>query len=346
MDRIFQNPALFNRRARRTYRNKPTHIADTFTEKEIKDRYRFNRDSIRYICDLVRADLQRPTRRNHAMTVEEQVCIGLRFLASGSFQQVVGDISGRDKSTVCRVITEFCKSIVRKRALFVCFPNDEQKQQNKELFFDMAGFPSVIGCVDGFHVKIITPSENERDFINRKGWHSINVQAMTSPTCKFIDAIVKWPGSTHDSFVFRFSDVKQFLDENHLEISDGLVLGDSGYPLVRYLMTPYQNPGSPEEVRYNRAHTSTRSSIERTIGQMKRRFPCLHSGLRVDPSKACLIISTCIVLHNIAKEIGDEDFESENENFDCPPMPEEYDARHNDAGVFVRRHITTSFFGY
>ena len=113
---------------------------------------------------------------------------------------------------------------------------------------------------------------------------------MTDASYKFIDAVVKWPGSTHDSFIFRFSDVKDHLDTNHIEINGGLVLGDSGYPLLRYLMTSYMNPRNPEEDRYNRAHKSTRCSVERAIGQMKRRFACLHSGLPVEPSKACLII--------------------------------------------------------
>ena len=37
--------------------------------------------------------------------------------------------------------------------------------------------------------------------------------------------------------------------------------------------------------------------------------------------------------------IGDEDFESDSDNFECQALPEEYDAQ-NDAGIFVRRHIT------
>ena len=38
------------------------------------------------------------------------------------------------------------------------------------------GFPNVLGCVDGTFVRIIAPSENEPDFLNRKGFNSLNVQ--------------------------------------------------------------------------------------------------------------------------------------------------------------------------
>ena len=44
-----------------------------------------------FLSDLVRNDPERETRRNHALTVEQQVMITLRFLASGSFLQVIGD---------------------------------------------------------------------------------------------------------------------------------------------------------------------------------------------------------------------------------------------------------------
>ena len=40
----------------------------------------------------------------------------------------------------------------------------------------ISGFPNVIGCIDGTQVPILAPSINEADYVNRKGYHSINVQ--------------------------------------------------------------------------------------------------------------------------------------------------------------------------
>ncbi|KAK3107873.1 hypothetical protein FSP39_024105 [Pinctada imbricata] len=37
-------------------------------------------------------------------------------------------------------------------------------------------FPKVLGCVDGTFIKIKPPKENEQDYVNRKGFHSLNVQ--------------------------------------------------------------------------------------------------------------------------------------------------------------------------
>ena len=37
-----------------------------------------------------------------------------------------------------------------------------------------AGFPNVLGCVDGTQITIQAPHENEGEFVCRKGYHSIN----------------------------------------------------------------------------------------------------------------------------------------------------------------------------
>ena len=49
---------------------------------------------------------------------------------------------------------------------------------SKRNFFLRGGSPGVIGCVDGTHVRIQVSSEDEAVYVNRKGWHSVNVQAI------------------------------------------------------------------------------------------------------------------------------------------------------------------------
>ena len=46
------------------------------------------------------------------------------------------------------------------------------------VFFNISGFLCVVGAVDGTHNKILTPKDNENAFVNRKNYHSINVQGI------------------------------------------------------------------------------------------------------------------------------------------------------------------------
>ena len=70
----------------------------------------------------------------------------------------------------------FCRELVAKKNDFIKFPfTDAKKDENKEQFYKMGGFPSCILAVDGFHVRICTPYVDEDDFVNRIIFHSITV---------------------------------------------------------------------------------------------------------------------------------------------------------------------------
>ena len=99
-----------------------------------------------------------------------QVLIALRYYASGSFLQVIGDTFGVDKTAASRVATGVSEVLWEKLGQFVQFPANTSSM--KAGVFEMAGFPGVIGCVDGSHIRIIAPAEDEPDYVNRKGYHS------------------------------------------------------------------------------------------------------------------------------------------------------------------------------
>lgn len=94
------------------------------------------------------------------------------------------------------------------------------------------------------------------------------------------------------------------------------LLGDSGFPLQPWLLTPIENaqPDSPES-RYTERHTATRNTIERLNGVLKSRFRCLikHRALHYLPPKAGKVIYACAVLHNMCLEYNVPEIENEVE---------------------------------
>ena len=131
------------------------------------------------------------------------------------------------------------------------------------------------------------------------------MQAVCDANLNFIDAVVRWPGSTHDSRIFENSNIFTRFDNGQIS---GLLLGDSGYPLKTFCITPYANPEKIVQRRFNKRHSQTRMSIEKAFGVLKRRFPALKHGLRFrDPQNNCYLILSAMVLHNICNDLNDED---------------------------------------
>ena len=171
-----------NTRKARDHRRELVDPLNHYSEEELRSRYRFGREGINVIVELLSDEIAPLTRRNHSLSATEQVLVMLCFLASGSFLEVLGDTFLSymyDKSTVSRVVSRVTLALASKVNDFVKFPTTgNERDEIKHGLFHVGGFPSAIGCIDGTHVRIKAPSQNEPDFVNRKGFHSVNVQAI------------------------------------------------------------------------------------------------------------------------------------------------------------------------
>ncbi|KAK0136438.1 putative nuclease HARBI1 [Merluccius polli] len=266
-------------------------------------RFRFPRAVLLEICTELGPGLERQTARSHALPVPIQVLTTLGFLATGSFQRELADRSGMSQGALSRAIPAVLNGIIRISARYIRFPYDAVNQAHiKAQFAEIAGFPNVIGAIDCTHIAIKAPSEGEYAYVNRKHFHSLNVQVICDAQMRLTNIVARWPGATHDSFVLTNSSVGNRLEAG---MCDGL--RDSGYALRPWLLTPLANPLTVREQRYNNIHGRTRSVVERAIGQLKSRWRCLdRSGgmLLYHPAKVCRIVQACGVLHNIAHSHG------------------------------------------
>lgn len=311
-------------RSERIFRQQEDLLANE--DEWLMSRFRLPRAVLLDLCGLLGPALQRSTRRNHAVPVPLQVLTTLGFLATGTFQRELADRSGISQPTLSRVMPDVLKGIIASSHDSIEFPYTAGEQANKKAqFAAMYGFPNVIGAIDCTHVAIRAPNVNENTFINRKHFHSINVQIICDADMLLTNVVARWPGSTHDSFILRHSSVGRRLEAG--AIRDGWLLGtfdyrhshfnvlqclnpftilagDSGYPLKQWLLTPFLNPHSAEERHYNMCHSRARAIVERTIGLFKGRWRCLDctgGRLLYTPEKVCQIVLACAVLHNVAQ---------------------------------------------
>ena len=64
-------------------------------DNELMSKYRFPRRELLDIVRELEPALTRPSRRSNPLPAHTQVLLTLRLMASGSFQNVIGDIAGK-----------------------------------------------------------------------------------------------------------------------------------------------------------------------------------------------------------------------------------------------------------
>lgn len=310
---------------------------DDYDDVELYDKFRFRRRALFDLVDLLEPTLPAYANRNYTISTEQRLCIALRTFSSGCFQEIAGDTFGVDKSTVSRTITPIIDSLIMLAPRFIT--TDHFNRPYNLNYFVTKNLPNVIGSIDCTHVKIKSPSHFEYEFINRKGFHSINVQAIGTSELLFADVVANWAGGTHDSRILNESAI--CVNFTNGAFGDSILLGDQGYALRNWLYTPVDRANlTPQERRFNVAHRSARSSIERSFGVLKKRWNSLHTGLRYKPVKCARLIMACAVLHNFSILQGD--LVPPEANVDVnEEVGEQNDPLHEMENVDARAHRAT-----
>lgn len=243
--------------------------------------------------------------------------IALRYLASNSHQQTIADSFDVSQKAVSTSVNEVIDLLSEKVPSFVSFPTDVNVTRAMQAeFYELGHFPRVIGAIDCTHIRIRDPpSADSIAYVNRKGYHSMNVQAICDANGKYTNVVARWCGSTHDSFILRNSELWHAIEGKNLcpeyLPTGAVILGDSGYPCRPWLLTPVANPETHAEMQFNIAHRRTRIVVEQSFGRLKRQWNILHEGLRVPVATAPKLISVCFMLRNIAI---DRNLLEDNEN--------------------------------
>ena len=158
-----------------------------FPPSDNQSRFRLTDTHVGQIVDVLAPIISHDTDRNFALSADQQVRLALRYLSSGDYFRNVADAHGVHKSTLSRTLHRFVSAVnVHLYHQHVDWLNTEEQGRGiVEKFFDKAGMPSVLGCVDGTHIGLVNiPKAIEAHFVNRHGQHSINAMFVCGPTLR------------------------------------------------------------------------------------------------------------------------------------------------------------------
>ena len=150
-----------------------------------------------------------------------------------------GPRSFQRASPKTQLLKEKIWSIGMSNTARACFPVHEKEVNNiNQDFYAIQQFPGVVGAIDCTHIPISNPGgPDANNYINRKGWMSVNVHSVCSASLIF-NIVARWPGTPHDLWILsEWSLCRRLADGRYPRI----LLGDPGYTCTEYLITPLQN---------------------------------------------------------------------------------------------------------
>ena len=243
------------------------------------------------------------------MTTREMVYITIWYLANQCPLRAISLMFNRSISSIWRAIDRITKILETNQQKFIKWPTPEEAPVISDQFKQMAGFPGVLGDIDGTHIHFQAPARNQKDYNNRKFFHSLNLLAVCLPNRAFSYTFAGFPGSAHDVRVFRCSDLHTKMNEDPESLfptTEYHILGDSAFPCSSYLIPAIKSAfaDTVEKRRFNRKLSKTRIVIEHAFGDLKNTWRRL---LKIDThlEKAVTIISACCVLHNFLIQHGE-----------------------------------------
>ncbi|CAM4574825.1 unnamed protein product [Lepidochelys kempii] len=165
------------------------------------------------------------------------------------------------------------------------------------------------GVIDGIHIPILAPEHQGSEYINRKKYFSMVLQALMDHKGHFTNINLGWPGKVHDARIFRNSGLFQqlqqgtYFPDQKITVGDVempiVILGDSAYPLMPWLMKPYTGTLDSSQELFNYRLSKSRMVVECAFGRLKGHWRSLLTRSDLNETNIPIVITCYYPLHNM-----------------------------------------------
>jgi hypothetical protein len=283
------------------------------------------------------------------LSLQDRVAVALIMLNSGEPLETVGSSIGVNESTVSLVTKMFVEAVMERTDQHMRWPNSSVLEKIKSKFDKIHGLPNCCGVLHTDLITFVSAEPNSDHATN----DSIVVQALVDPHMRFTYVYLALEGSKNQSSILQDSALfKQwkrgtFLNGSKLKVSDGseiweYIIGDAGYPLLPWLITPYQEENLPYyKVEFNRRHSIATTVAVRALATLKDTWKFRHVQACGPQNfkELCKAVAVRCRLHNIVIDM-EEGFMPNGANFQkqLRPFADEDAARVRD---ILSQHLTS-----
>ena len=179
--------------------------------------FRVTKTTFEFILDQIQQEISRKiTPMRDPVTAKRRLALTLYYLSATAEYRTVANLFGVSRSFVCQCVREVSLAVIKRFPKVITFPKGDDLLEVLQGYEERWGFPMCAGAIDGTHVPIIAPADSHIEYVNRKGFHSIVMQAVTDCNYMFRDVVIGWPGSVHDARVLSNSTIFRKGNEKRL----------------------------------------------------------------------------------------------------------------------------------
>lgn len=164
-------------------------VLEGFRNRDWIINFRMTRTTFDYICQSISGELLpafNPISTRETIPPVKQVAIAIFYLASCCEYRIVGELFGVGKTSVWRCVHRVVDAINDVLLPeWIRMPTEDQCNEIAAAFEEKSNIPQIIGCIDGTHIPVTAPSDGYRDYVNRKGWTSIVLQAVVDHKLRY-----------------------------------------------------------------------------------------------------------------------------------------------------------------
>ncbi|VDI75621.1 Hypothetical predicted protein [Mytilus galloprovincialis] len=259
-----------------------------------------------------------------------KLAITLRHLASGAKYRSMQYGWRVPHNTISVFIPEVCQAIIDEYVDEVMpFPSTmDDWKRIAEGFMEKWNFPHALGALDGKHVACKCPPGSGSTYFNYKKFYSIVLLALVDSDYKFIWADIGGRGAASDAQLWNASDLKSAIEDGDLDLPDAEPLPhdteDIPYFYIGFVKPGMSFPSYTLEANFGRTNRRTdgddafglRTFMQKPYGHRALalrkgysitgsrehvEFQVLMSTMQHHPSTIRLIVTTCLVLHNLMR---------------------------------------------
>ncbi|XP_035817609.1 protein ANTAGONIST OF LIKE HETEROCHROMATIN PROTEIN 1-like isoform X1 [Zea mays] len=306
---------------------RPRHIVDAneVQERNVESRKQMLRNMYQgsnvYCYDSLRltkrsfSDLSAILREKSGLqdtlnvSVEEKLAIFLLIVGHNTKMRLIRSTYGWSLEPISRHFNEVLRGILFLSHEFIKLPNPETTLPEDPKW---KWFEDCLGALDGTHIDVNVPLNDQGRYRNRKQRITTNVLGVCDRQMKFLYVLAGWEGSASDSRILRDAMSRE---DSFVVPSGKFYLVDDGYTNGPGFLAPYRstryhlnewaiqgnNPSTAREL-FNLRHATARNVIERTFGLLKMRWAILRTSSYFDLENQIRIIHACCILHNFLRD--------------------------------------------